>query len=66
MELSPLAMLSQRKIVNTYFVYKIFLCLKTNQIVYKLPGHCNFFAHRALVASQREIDTNDIICQYEL
>ena len=44
MELSPLAVLSQQKIVNTYFVYKISLCLKINQIVYKLQGHCNFFA----------------------
>ena len=61
MELSPLAVPSQRKIV-----YKISLCLKINQIVYKLPGHCNFFAQRALIASQREIDMNDIICQYEL
>ena len=43
------------------FVYKIFLCLKINQTVYDLQGHCNFFAQCALVASQREIDMKVII-----
>ena len=64
-ELSPLAVSWPRNIVNTSlfikFVYKISLCLKINQTVYELQGHCNFFAQCALVASQRQIDMKDII-----
>ena len=48
------------------FVYKIYLCLKINQTGYELQGHCNFLAQCALVASQREIDMEDIIGHYEL
>ena len=50
----------------TKCVYEISLCLKINQTVYEIQGHCNFFALCTIVASQSEINMKDIIGHYEL
>ena len=50
----------------TKCVYEISLCLKINQTVYEIQGHCNFFALCTIAASQSEINMKDIIGHYQL